>query len=63
MALMDELLAHLSISVKRDDLTKKALLLVGMSAYSETPLNCFLKGETSVGKTYNALQCVKYFPR
>ena len=63
MALIDELLEHLSLTVKRDDLTKKILLLTCMSAYSPDPLNVFLKGESSIGKTHNAVECVKYFPK
>jgi len=63
MALIDDLLEHLSLTVKRDDLTKKILLLTCMSAYSPDPLNVFLKGESSIGKTHNAIECVKYFPK
>ena len=63
MDLLDELLEHLSISVKKDHLTKKSLLLTAISAYSNNPLNLFLKGESGVGKSYNAVQALKYFPR
>lgn len=62
MMLIDDILKHLSLSVKKDDLTKKSILLTAMSAYSNNPLNLFLKGESGEGKTYNATQALRYFP-
>lgn len=63
MALIDDLLKHLSLSVKKDDLTKKAILLTAASSHSNNPLNLFLKGESGIGKTYNATEALKYFPK
>ena len=51
MMLIDDILKHLSLSVKKDDLTKKSILLTAMSAYSNNPFNLFLKGESGEGKT------------
>lgn len=62
MALIDDLLVHLSKTVKKDDLIKKSVLLTAMSSYSNNPLNLFLKGESGEGKTYNATQALRYFP-
>lgn len=49
--------------VKRDVVTRNMVLNTGMSAYSKNPINLFLRGENSIGKTYNVTQVLSYFPR
>lgn len=50
-------------TVKRDPITKQAVFLTGLSAYTEDPLNLFLRGESSLGKTYVVMQIMKLFPK
>jgi len=56
-------LADLDKRVKHDRPVKLSVLAAGLSAFSKKPINLALKGETSVGKTYNTIQCLKYFPQ
>lgn len=49
-------------SVRYDRTVKKAVFITGLSAYTEDPLNLWLKGEFGVGKTYNAVEALKFFP-
>ncbi|MDI6813984.1 MAG: hypothetical protein QMD10_10640, partial [Desulfitobacteriaceae bacterium] len=53
---------HLNRWVQRDWITRKTVFLVGLSAYSPNPQNLFLRGPSSLGKTYVTLQTLKYFP-
>ncbi|MBI2184983.1 MAG: hypothetical protein HYU39_08510 [Thaumarchaeota archaeon] len=62
MVLLDDLLSHLSLTVKRDNLTKVILALVAHSANTSNPLNLFMKGGSSIGKTYTTVQATRYFP-
>ncbi|MEM1660526.1 MAG: hypothetical protein QXR17_05235 [Candidatus Bathyarchaeia archaeon] len=55
-------LEHLSKTVVRDEGVKKAVLLTGVSAYTDNPINLFLKGPSSIGKTYVTREVLKYFP-
>jgi len=55
-------MAHLGKTVKRDETTKRAVFSTGISAYSQHPMNLFLRGPSSIGKTYNVTQTLKYFP-
>jgi len=54
---------HLSRRVKRDVVTKNMVFSTGISAYTPEPINLFLVGESSIGKTYNVVQPLKYFPK
>jgi hypothetical protein len=54
---------HLSGTVKHDEVTKNLVFLTGLSAYTTEPINLFLRGETSSGKTYNVRESLKYFPK
>jgi len=56
-------LRHLSRRVKRDVITKNMVFLAALSAYTDNPINLFLRGESSIGKTYNVTQTLKYFPK
>ena len=50
-------------TVKRDPVTKAVTFLVCFSAYTQDPLNLFLRGESSLGKTYVVSQITKLFPK
>jgi len=54
---------HLSRTVRRDIITKNMVFLTGLSAYTPEPINLFLRGESSIGKSYNVVQALKYFPK
>ena len=54
---------HLDKTVKHDHATKRMVFLTALSAYSRNPLNLFLKGPSSIGKTYNVTQALRYFPQ
>ena len=49
--------------IKRDEVTKNMVFLTGLSAYTSEPINLFLRGESSIGKSYNVVQVLKYFPK
>lgn len=38
------------------------IFLTGVSAFSPNPLNLFLRGPSSIGKTYCVTQTLKFFP-
>lgn len=61
--LFPKFMRHLSKTVKRDETTKKLAFLTGLSAYTPEPINLFLRGEGSIGKTYNVVESLKYFPK
>ena len=48
--------------VVRDEATKSAVFDVCFSAYTKNPLNLFLRGPSSIGKTYIVIETVRYFP-
>ena len=56
-------MVHLSRTVKRDVVAKNMVFLTGLSAYMPEPINLFLRGESSIGKSYNVVQVLKYFPQ
>ena len=60
--LFDRFMDHLSKTVTHDYVTKRLVFLVSLSAYTHNPLNLFLRGESSIGKTYNVVQALQYFP-
>jgi hypothetical protein len=53
----------LSKRVKEDDELKRFNILVGCSAWNVHPINGFLLGTSSIGKTYNVVEAMKYFPQ
>lgn len=61
--LYQKFMMHLNRTVKRDVVTKSMVFLTGVSAYMPEPNNLFLRGESSIGKSYNVVQALKYFPR
>jgi len=61
--LYEKLLIHASKTIKHDSPTKNAVLLTGISAFGPNPINLFLKGKSGIGKTYGAMEIIKYFPK
>jgi len=61
--LYSKFLRHLSRTVRRDIITKNMVFLTALSAYTPEPINLFLRGESSIGKSYNVVQVLKYFPK
>lgn len=53
---------HLSKWVVHDVPTKTLVFLTALSAYTKNPINLFLRGESSIGKTYNVTQALMYLP-
>ena len=53
---------HLGRFVVHDKTTKTLVFLTGISAYTKDPINLFLRGESSTGKTYNITRALRYFP-
>jgi len=61
--LYQKFMKYLSKVVKRDEVTKNMVFLTALSAFTREPINVFLRGESSVGKTYNVIEVLKYFPK
>lgn len=59
----EKFMFHSSKVVKRDETTRNMVFLTGISAYTKTPINLFLKGESGIGKTYNVTKMLEYFPK
>jgi len=59
----DLFLADFSKRIACDDVVKRIVLHTALSAYSSEPMNLFLKGPSSIGKTFNATQVLRYFPQ
>jgi hypothetical protein len=60
--LVDSILTILDKKIKKDRKNKLLAFLVCLSAYGTNPLNLFLKGESSIGKTHLAKSVAEYFP-
>ena len=61
--LIDYTLKDLEKRIKKDKATKLSVFFTGLSAYLPEPINLFLKGESGVGKTYNVVETLRYFPQ
>jgi len=61
--LYQKFMKHSTRTVKRDVVTKNMVFLTGLSAFTNEPINLFLRGESSTGKTYNVIEVLKYFPK
>jgi hypothetical protein len=48
--------------VKKDYTTKLSVLFTGLSAYMHEPLNLFIRGDSGLGKSYNATKILEFFP-
>lgn len=53
---------HLSKWVVHDVSTKTLVFFTALSAYTKNPINLFLRGESSIGKSYNVTQTLRYIP-
>jgi len=60
--LLPNILNILDKRIKKEEKNKLIVFLVYLSAYGSNPLNMFLKGESSIGKTYLAKSVAEYFP-
>jgi len=56
-------MAYIGRKVKHDRSTSNLILKTGLSAYTQEPLNVFLRGESSVGKTYVVVNSLASFPK
>jgi hypothetical protein len=56
---IDEILGK---RIKKDRKNRMLVFFVCFSAYGSSPLNLFLKGESSIGKTHIAKSVAEYFP-
>jgi hypothetical protein len=61
--LLDYVLNDLEKCVKKDRPTKLSVFFAGESAYLREPIDLFLKGESGIGKTYNVVETLRYFPQ
>lgn len=52
----------LSYTVKRDEIGKRLVFTTALSTYNKEPLNLFLTGPPSTGKSYLLTNIVKFFP-
>ena len=59
----DIYMRHESKWVKYDAVAKRMVFLTALSAYSDCPLNLFVRAPSSTGKTFVTMQTVKYFPQ
>jgi len=60
--LFKRFLDHSSRFVVHDVPTRTLVFFTALSAYTENPINLFLRGESSIGKTHNVTQMLGYFP-
>jgi DNA-binding transcriptional ArsR family regulator len=59
---MHTYISYLSSLIRRDYTAMMSVFLTCLSAYTDEPLNLFLKGESSTGKTYISTTVAKVFP-
>jgi hypothetical protein len=60
--LLQNVVKVLGKKIKKDEKNRLLCFLVCLSAYGSNPLNLFLKGESSIGKTHLAKTVAEYFP-
>ena len=61
--LYEKFMIYRSRTVKHDRTAMSLIFLTGLSAYTSEPINTFLRGESSIGKTYVTIQVLKFFPK
>jgi hypothetical protein len=59
--LYDKYQKYIARTVKHDKTTRNLDFLTGLSAYTPEPINTFLRGESSIGKTYVTIQSLQFF--
>ena len=62
-SLLLKLIKTLEKYIKKDEITKLSVFFTALSAYTNEPINLFLKGESGIGKTYNTVQALRFFPK
>jgi len=60
--LLVRILSDLEQRIKHDRAVKLSVFFTGLSAFLHEPINLFQKGESGIGKSYNTVQTLKYFP-
>jgi hypothetical protein len=60
--LVDFILSDLEKRIKYDTPVKLSVFFTGISGFLREPINLFQKGESGIGKSYNTVQSLKYFP-
>ncbi len=60
--LVQKVSAILDKKIKKEEKNRLIVLFTYLSAYGSNPLNLFLKGESSTGKSYLAKSVAEYFP-
>lgn len=53
---------EISKTVKQDKIVKLCNIATAFSTYTKDPLNSYIKGGTSIGKTYSTMETLKFFP-
>jgi|WetSurMetagenome_2_1015567.scaffolds.fasta_scaffold42541_2 hypothetical protein len=61
-ALLSNLLADMDTRIKMDRPVKLSVFFTGVSCYLKDPMNLFQRGESGVGKSYDTIQSLVYFP-
>jgi len=61
--LYSKFMQYISRTVKHDEVTKNMVFLTALSAYTKEPINLFLRGESSIGKSYNVREVLRLFPK
>ncbi|PIU59143.1 hypothetical protein COS86_05865, partial [Candidatus Bathyarchaeota archaeon CG07_land_8_20_14_0_80_47_9] len=61
--LENKFMLYIGRTVKHDKMTSNLILKTGLSAYTKEPLNVFLRGESSIGKTYVVVNSLTVFPK
>ncbi|MDH5686963.1 MAG: hypothetical protein OEZ48_03750, partial [Candidatus Bathyarchaeota archaeon] len=59
----ERFLENIDKTLKADVTSKKLVLLTALSAYSDNPLNLYMKGPPSIGKTACTVAVTNYFPK
>jgi len=57
-----KILETTDFKIKDDYATKLSVFFTALSAYTREPLNLFIRGHSSTGKSYNAVEILKLFP-
>ena len=61
--LTQKILEELDKKIKFDQPVKLSVFFAGISAFLKEPINLFQKGASGIGKSYNTVQTLKFFPQ
>lgn len=61
--LESKFMKYIGRTVKHDEVSANLILKTGLSAYTREPLNVFLRGDSSIGKTYVVVNSLARFPK